>query len=161
KEELLRKAWPDAAVEEANLSVNVSILRRALGDRLDGRPWIETVPRRGYRFAGGVTAAPAAPHAPAPLPFPPLHASPADEARGLGMADAVITRLAATGRVVVRPTTAIRRYVGADPDPREVGKALQVDAVLDGRLQRDGPRLRVTAQLLPATGAAPLWADAF
>jgi TolB-like protein/Flp pilus assembly protein TadD len=161
KEEMLRKAWPDAAVEEANLSVNVSILRRALGDRPDGRPWIETVPRRGYRFAGVVTAAAAAPRALAVLPFRPLHASEEDEALGLGMADAVITRLAATGRVVVRPTTSIRRYVGADADPREVGRTLQVDAVLDGRLQKDGARLRVTAQLLPATGAAPLWADAF
>ncbi len=47
------RVWPHAAVEEANLSVNVSLLRRALGAQEDGRPWIETVPRRGYRFLAG------------------------------------------------------------------------------------------------------------
>jgi DNA-binding winged helix-turn-helix (wHTH) protein/Flp pilus assembly protein TadD len=161
KEELLRRVWPDAFVEEANLSVNVSILRKTLGRRLDGRPWIETVPRRGYRFAGEVKAAAAAPHVLAVLPFRPLQPSEENELLGLGMADALITRLAATGRVVVRPTSAIRPYVGAEPDPREVGRSLRVDAVLDGRLQRDGTRLRVTAQLLPTSGTAPLWADSF
>jgi DNA-binding winged helix-turn-helix (wHTH) protein len=51
KDELLRRVWPNTFVEEANLSVNVSALRKALGEQPDGQPWIETVPRRGYRFA--------------------------------------------------------------------------------------------------------------
>jgi DNA-binding winged helix-turn-helix (wHTH) protein len=50
KEELLSRVWPDVYVEEANLSVNVSGLRRALGAQPDGRPYIQTVHRRGYRF---------------------------------------------------------------------------------------------------------------
>ncbi len=50
KQELLERVWPDAFVEEAVLSVNVAAIRRALGD--DGRQYIETVPRRGYRFVG-------------------------------------------------------------------------------------------------------------
>ena len=56
KEELLRRVWPDTFVEEANLSVNVSILRKALGEQPDGRAWIQTVARRGYRFLGAVRA---------------------------------------------------------------------------------------------------------
>ena len=54
KEELLREVWPDAFVEEANLSRHVYALRRALGEDESGRPYIETVSKRGYRFAAGV-----------------------------------------------------------------------------------------------------------
>ena len=50
KEELLKALWPDSFVEEANLTVNIAALRRALGSQPDGQPWIETVPKRGYRF---------------------------------------------------------------------------------------------------------------
>lgn len=54
KEVLLEAIWPDAFVEEANLAVNVSLVRKALGERADGGQYIETVPRRGYRFADKV-----------------------------------------------------------------------------------------------------------
>lgn len=54
KEELLRIVWPDAFVEENNLAQNISLLRRVLGESSDGAPFIETVPKRGYRFVGEV-----------------------------------------------------------------------------------------------------------
>ena len=54
KEELLKLTWPDTFVEEANLSYNISLLRKALGDGEDGQRFIETVPKRGYRFVGKV-----------------------------------------------------------------------------------------------------------
>src|SRR5215831_18597882 len=54
KEELMRKVWPDSFVEEANLTVNISALRRVLGETSDGRPHIETVPKSGYRFVAPV-----------------------------------------------------------------------------------------------------------
>jgi DNA-binding winged helix-turn-helix (wHTH) protein len=50
KSELLGRVWPDAAVEESNLTVTVSTLRRVLGSQADGRSYVQTVPRRGYRF---------------------------------------------------------------------------------------------------------------
>jgi DNA-binding winged helix-turn-helix (wHTH) protein/tetratricopeptide (TPR) repeat protein len=161
KEELLRRVWPDTFVEEANLSVNVSILRKTLGEQPDGRDWIQTVARRGYRFLGAVRAQARAPRSLAVLPFRSLGADEADDALGLGMADALITRLAATGRVAVRPTGTIRRFASPDVDPVEAGRQLGVDAVVDGRLQRSGSRLRLTVQLVPTVGAAPLWADHF
>jgi DNA-binding winged helix-turn-helix (wHTH) protein/tetratricopeptide (TPR) repeat protein len=161
KEELLRRVWPDTFVEEANLSVNVSILRKALGDQPDGRPWIQTVARRGYRFLGVVRADAPAPRSLAVLPFRSLGGTEADLALGLGMADALITRLAATGRVAVRPTGTVRRFADADVDPVAAGRQLEVDAVLDGRLQRAGDRLRLTLQLVPTSGGTPLWADHF
>ena len=54
KEELMERVWPDAFVEEANLAVNISMLRKALGETPDGGQYIETLPRRGYRFAAEV-----------------------------------------------------------------------------------------------------------
>ena len=55
KEELMKAVWPDTFVEEANLTVNVSALRKALGEGESGQRYIETVPRRGYRFVPTVT----------------------------------------------------------------------------------------------------------
>jgi DNA-binding winged helix-turn-helix (wHTH) protein/TolB-like protein len=55
KEQLLERVWPDAFVEEANLAVNISMLRKALGEMPGGGQYIETLPRRGYRFAAEVT----------------------------------------------------------------------------------------------------------
>jgi DNA-binding winged helix-turn-helix (wHTH) protein/tetratricopeptide (TPR) repeat protein len=54
RETLMKTIWPDSFVEETNLTVNISLLRKALGDMDDGRPWIATAPKRGYRFDGAV-----------------------------------------------------------------------------------------------------------
>lgn len=54
KEELMSKVWPDSFVEEANLTVNISALRRVLGEMPDGHQYIETVPKKGYRFVAPV-----------------------------------------------------------------------------------------------------------
>lgn len=56
KDDLMRQLWPDAFVEEANLSQNIFMLRKALGDSPDERCYIVTLPGRGYRFAGEVRA---------------------------------------------------------------------------------------------------------
>src|SRR5262245_58001001 len=54
KEELLKKVWPSTFVEEANLASNISLLRKALGDGENGHRYIETAPKRGYRFVANV-----------------------------------------------------------------------------------------------------------
>jgi eukaryotic-like serine/threonine-protein kinase len=55
KDELMRQVWPDSFVEEANLTVNISALRKVLGETTGGLQYIETVPKRGYRFVAPVT----------------------------------------------------------------------------------------------------------
>src|SRR5215471_4226163 len=55
KEDLMKRIWPDSFVEEANLTVNISALRKALGGAPDGQSFIVTVPRHGYRFVAPVT----------------------------------------------------------------------------------------------------------
>jgi eukaryotic-like serine/threonine-protein kinase len=54
KEELLKEVWPDSFVEESNLSQNIFLLRKALGDTAEDRQYIVTLPGRGYRFAATV-----------------------------------------------------------------------------------------------------------
>jgi len=54
KDELMRRIWPDSFVEEANLTVNISALRKVLGETDNSQQYIETVPKRGYRFVAAV-----------------------------------------------------------------------------------------------------------
>jgi TolB-like protein/DNA-binding winged helix-turn-helix (wHTH) protein len=76
KDELLRKVWPDTFVEESNLAQHISVLRKALQDGEDGPRYIETVPRRGYRFiaevreVGGIAPDTKVRSDPAPSPQP-------------------------------------------------------------------------------------------
>src|SRR6516225_7433023 len=56
KDALMQAAWPGLAVEDSNLTVQIAALRRALGEEPGADRWIETLPRRGYRFVGSVTA---------------------------------------------------------------------------------------------------------
>ena len=93
------------------------------------------------------------------LPFKPLSAS-GDEFLELGMADALITRLSNVKQVVVRPTSAVLKYTNAQ-DPVAAGRELQVDAVLDGRIQREGEKLRVTVQLIRISDGEVLWFGKF
>ncbi len=95
KDELLDAVWPDAVVEESNLFLYLSVLRKTLGTQENGKPWVETLRRRGYRFSGNVRVMPAAREdrtpriTPVPLhvvpPSPPLpdHADDPDETRPL------------------------------------------------------------------------------
>lgn len=56
KDELMGRVWPDSFVEENNLAQNISALRKALGETDGGQKFIETVPKRGYRFVADVRA---------------------------------------------------------------------------------------------------------
>jgi DNA-binding winged helix-turn-helix (wHTH) protein/TolB-like protein/Tfp pilus assembly protein PilF len=58
KERLMKEVWPDTFVEEGNLTQNISVLRKALGNSTNGSGYIQTIPRRGYRFVGNVTVGP-------------------------------------------------------------------------------------------------------
>ena len=86
KDELMKKIWPDSFVEEANLTVNVSTLRRALGDTAEHQQYIETVPKLGYRFIAPVTelrngGRPEIPVVPAMAPSEPLGPEPEPSTR--------------------------------------------------------------------------------
>ena len=92
------------------------------------------------------------------LPFKPLGAEASEPYLELGVTDTLITRLSSLSQVVVRPTSAVRKYAEGEPDPLEAGRELRVDAVLEGSLQRLGDRVRVTVRLLRVSDGRPLWA---
>jgi TolB-like protein len=94
------------------------------------------------------------------LPFRPLAANVGDEYLALGMADAVITRLASLKNLHVSSTSSVVQYANTS-DPISAGRALRVGAVVDGRFQLAGDRIRVTVQLLDVEQGTSLWAETF
>lgn len=84
-----------------------------------------------------------------------------DEYLGIGLADALITRLSNVQRLVVRPTSSVLRYKGAVIDPVVAGRDLGVDYIIDGSLRRAGNRLRVTVQLVSVNEGVTRWVDKF
>ena len=95
------------------------------------------------------------------LPFKPLVAAERAESVELGMADTLITRLGNIDQIIVRPTTAVRKYTELEQESIAAGREQRVDAVLDGTIQKLGDRIRVTVRLLRVGDGAQLWADKF
>jgi eukaryotic-like serine/threonine-protein kinase len=94
------------------------------------------------------------------LPLKPLQQGD-DGQLGLGLADTIIMRLGQIEGVTVRPTSAVRRYAAADTNALDAARALTVDAVLDGSIQRSGDRLRVSMVLLRVSDGSRLWTETF
>src|SRR5579863_6819252 len=211
KNELMTKLWPSAIVEEVNLARNISDLRKILADGTNGTKYIETVPKRGYRFvadvrevasekmerhtieepltdahpqpvrqparwrwaAAGLIVAAASvvawkfavprdsPGSLAVLPFRALDAATADESLEVGLADALITRLSRSLFIPVRPLAAALRYTDSAADPLGVGRALQVDAILEGTFQKHDDKIRISVRLLRVKDGKALYAGAF
>jgi DNA-binding winged helix-turn-helix (wHTH) protein/TolB-like protein len=218
KEELIERLWPNQIVEEANLSFNISTLRKALGQGPNGELFIETVPKKGFRFVahleehregqalhshlseetkqippahswhfplslkiavGLVTAAtllyfgygvwgrrvaapsPGKVRTIAVLPFKPLSSDSRNESLEMGMAEALITRFSNINQLVVRPLSSVRKYSDVQQDPITVGHEVEVDAVLDGSIQKAGDRVRVTVRLLDVSTGATIFSQPF
>ncbi len=165
REELMKAVWPDSFVEETNLTVNISFLRKTLGEISAGDPFIETVPRKGYRFIAPVKGGGDQPdrsvRSIAVMPFKPLSSESTDQYLGLGMADALITRLSNLRQIVVRPASTVRKYEASGQDPVEVGNQLGVETVLQGSIRKSGERTRVTVRLLRVQDGDVLWGESF
>ena len=100
-------------------------------------------------------------HSIAVLPFEPLGQDANGELLGLGMADAVIGRMSNLRQLLVMPTSAVLKYKGPANDPLAAGRALHVDAILAGTVQRSGDRVRVTVQLVGSGSGRTLWSEKF
>ena len=95
------------------------------------------------------------------LPFEALGQDMNDELLGLGMADAVIGRMSNLKQLVVLPTSTVSKYKGPASDPLAAGRALQVDAILNGTVQRSGDKVRATVQLARVADGRILWSEKF
>jgi DNA-binding winged helix-turn-helix (wHTH) protein/TolB-like protein/Tfp pilus assembly protein PilF len=218
RDALLAAVWRDVVVEDGNLTVTVSMIRKALGDDPNDRRFIETVPRLGYKFVADVRVVEAGraevPPVPEPGPVPdpvalprpkamapnlavaavliagvaiayalpwfskaeagaatirsiavmpltPLSGVPEDAALGLGFADALMTSLAGEGDVRVRSTRGVNPEGDGVQAPADLGRALDVDAVLNGTLQRANGWLRATLRLIRTSDGSQVWTDSF
>lgn len=176
KGELMQRVWPDSFVEEGTLAQNIFTLRKILGGSRQAHEYIETIPRRGYRFVAKVnqrfsrsrqqpSAETLSPNPAlksiAVLPFKSISFDISDEHFGVGMADAIITKLSNVRSIITRPTSAIFKYNTLTHEPISAGLDLKVDLVLEGKMQQMGERIRVTVQLLKVESAVPLWAEKF
>jgi TolB-like protein/Flp pilus assembly protein TadD len=95
------------------------------------------------------------------LPFKPLVARAGDEALELGIAETLINRLSGLPGVAVSPLSSVRRFGGADQDPIEAGRTLEVAAVIEGHVQFQADRIRLTARLLDVRDGSALWTGSF
>ncbi|HEX8139186.1 MAG TPA: winged helix-turn-helix domain-containing protein [Pyrinomonadaceae bacterium] len=135
------------------LAATIALIILAVATLSAYRLWAE----RRSRTQGGD----ARPRSIAVLPFQAIGTGADGELLGAGMADAVITRLSHLRQIAVRPTSAITGYAGREQDTMAAGRALGVDAVLEGTVQSAGERVRVTVQLIQMSDGSPVWAQSF
>jgi TolB-like protein/DNA-binding winged helix-turn-helix (wHTH) protein/Tfp pilus assembly protein PilF len=224
REELRRRVWPQDTFVDFDHALNTAIkkIRVALNDDADAPRYVETVPRRGYRFTGSLEASsvlpPSADEATVALPqtteqpeddsgFRPkllafaaalvlavaaffyfnghrmkasLGAAPGrvmvavlpfqnmtgdsnQESFGDGMTEETITRLCRLNspRIGVIARTSTMKYKNAPKSVDEIGRELHAEYVLEGSIRREGPRVRVTVQLMHAPDQSARWAREF
>ncbi len=153
REELRRQLWPDDVFVDfdSNLNTAIASLRQALCDSADHPRFIETLPKRGYRFLSAVSAPiPAPPRVSTPrakivvLPFLNLSGDPAQEYLSDAMTDEIITALAglAPEHLAVIARTTAMHYKGSHKDVARIGRELSVDYLVEGPSVARKSRLR-------------------
>lgn len=177
KDALIEAAWPGLAIEESNLPVQIAALRRIFDEVVGGAAWIETMPRRGYRFVGpqvtleNSTAKAARGISPslavserasvAVLPFLSMSGNTKQDYFADGIVEDIITALSRFKSVFVIARNSSFAYKGKALDVKRVGHELGVRYVVEGSVRRTGKRLRVTVQLLDAEAGYHLWAERY
>jgi TolB-like protein/Tfp pilus assembly protein PilF len=167
REELQEEVWGQRTFVDFEHSLNFSVrqIRAALHDNA-GRPrFIETLPRRGYRFIAAVEHV--LPNAAdtirslAVLPLENLSQEPEQEYFADGTTDELITELAKIGALRVISRTSVQQYKRARKPLSQIARKLNVDAVVEGTVTRSGNRVRITAQLIDARREQHLWAESY
>jgi TolB-like protein/predicted Zn-dependent protease len=180
KEHLLQKVWPDTFVEEANLSVNIATLRKALSDGHSESEFIETLPKSGYRFTAkviterGQNAAPVRKvngdvhtqhrdslHSLAIMPFYNESPDPNAEYLSTGLTESIINSLSHLQGLRIIGHNTVFRYRGKEIDGRMIGKELRVKSVVTGRILQLGDRLVVRAEMIDVHSGWHIWGDQY
>jgi TolB-like protein len=177
KDALIEAAWPGLAIEDSNLTVQIAALRRVFEDVAGGATWIETLPRRGYRYVGPLVAtgnppteanpqtspALALPDKPsvAVLPFSNLSGDPEQEYFADGMVEDIIAGLSRIKWLFVVGRNSSLTYKEKAVDVKRVGRELGVRYLLQGSLRKDGNRIRISAQMIEAETGGHVWAERY
>src|SRR5215208_6486780 len=175
KDELMTRVWAGLVVEENNIQVHISALRKMLDNGKSGQNYVVTVPGRGYRLLSQPSASatgtgstntqpgPALPDKPsiAVLPFMSMSGDPEQQYFADGVVEEIITALSRFSSLFVIARNSSFTYKGRSVDVKQVGRALGVRHVLEGSVRRDRQRVRITGQLIDASTGAHRWADRF
>jgi TolB-like protein len=177
KDALIEAAWPGLAIEDSNLTVQIAALRRVFAEAAGGATWIETLPRRGYRYVGPPVAmghppaeanpptspALALPNKPsiAALAFSNLSGDPAQEYFADGMVEDIIAGLSRIKWLFVVARNSSLTYKGKAVNVKRVGCELGVRYLLQGSLRKEGNRVRISAQMIEAETGGHLWAERY
>ena len=161
--EIRDQVWGAGTHVEFDQGLNFAIrqIREALEDDAASPRFIETLPRRGYRFL--MPIAPSTPEKPLTLtrlivlPFRLLRDDPDTAFLAFSLPDAVTSSLSGLESLVVRSSLAASRYAGAPADTRAIGAEADVDMIVTGTLLRSADAVRVNAQLTEAASGTLLW----
>ena len=185
KDELMKEIWPNTIVEENNITVSMSILRKTLGEDRAGRQFIETVPGRGYRFVADVkvvspeqtipqesvnVASSSAVEAEtretpidslAVLPLRNISKDPNSEYLSEGITESIINTLSRISKLRVLAPSTVFRFKGKDVDPQEIGQLLKVRAVMLGRVMQLGEKLVIRSELVNVADGSLIWGEQY
>jgi DNA-binding winged helix-turn-helix (wHTH) protein/tetratricopeptide (TPR) repeat protein len=164
--EIRHHVWTSDTFVDFDQGLNFCVrqIREALGDTADAPRFIETLPRRGYRFLMPVThetpARPVRVTRLIVLPFRMLRPDPETEFLAFSLPDALTSTLGGLQSLVVRSSMTAARFASDSIDPHRVGVEADVDAIVTGTLLRAGNEIRVATQLTAAASGALLWSQA-
>jgi TolB-like protein/Tfp pilus assembly protein PilF len=174
REEVSRRLWPsDSFVDfDHGLGTAVNKLREALGDSADSPRFVETLPRRGYRFIGKIdhVAAEAIARSSrfrrtmlAVLPFQNLSGDSSQDYFADGLTEEMITQLGELGgsQLGVVARTSSMAYKNTTKHIGQIGRELAVDYILESSVRRDGNQVRITVQLIRAQNQTLVWANSY
>ena len=162
KNELLEQAWPGLVVEENNLSVQISALRKVMGEDA-----ISTAPGRGYRWAAPVEGSAAsdgmrrAKPSIAVLPFANLSGTPEQEYFADGLAEDIVSSLSRSPWIFVVASSASFQLRDARETVPEICLRLGVQYLVRGSVRKAGARLRVSAELIDGASSDVVWAERY
>jgi TolB-like protein len=163
KAELLEKVWGGLAVEEGNLTVQISALRKVLGAKA-----IATVPGVGYKLAveAGPAPSPKGPALPEKpslvvLPFANLSGTTENDYLVDGLITDIIAGLSRISALYVIAAATSFRFKGQPVDVADLGRQLGVRYAVEGSVQQAGQSLRVTVQLVEAESGRTIWSERF
>src|SRR6201993_3738003 len=146
REELQQRIWPSDTFVDFDHGINNAIkrLREALGDTAETPHFIETLPRRGYRFVAKLETSAEA-RSLAVLPLENLSRDPEQEYFADGLTDQLITDVAQIPSVRVISRTSVMQYKKVRKPLDQIARELNVAAVVEGTVLRSGSRVRITA----------------
>ena len=173
KDELLDRVWPDTFVSESVLDHCISEIRKALEDDPRNPRYLKTIPRVGYKFINAseeviptgpetrfATKAPPA-WSIAVLPFANISTDPNNEFFCDGLSEELINGLTKVSALRVVAHSSSFAFKGRNLDAREIGRQLNVAAILEGSVRRAGNRLRISTQLIDTAEGYHLWSEQY